>query len=220
MTSLIQSTSTTKQTKKAKKREYFHSNADKSRGVASYAGTGSFNQAASITGIAETTLRYWSKQDWWQEELLRVNKADSEELKTTFTRIAKKASVELEERLENGDEIVTKDGEIVKRRIPGKELAIIAAVAADKRRAEINTPNSVALESSAEKLIKLAEAFMRFNNAREIRHDAQDIREIGLTTESEGVQQGIELRDSDFEPAEGGESQEGDDTTNPQGTNP
>jgi hypothetical protein len=204
--------------KAVKKNEYFHSDSQKGRGVAAYAGTGSFQRASQITGIPETTLRYWSKQDWWGEAVLRVDKEDSEELKTTFTRIAKKSITLLEDRLDNGDEIVTKDGSIVKRQIPGKELAIIAAVSADKRRAEINAPSSVANESSTEKLARLAQDFIKFIKAKEIVVDAQDSGETSHTIEGEGVQRVIELRDSDLEDAKGGESQEGDHPTNPQGS--
>lgn len=146
--------------------KYFWKEADKSRGVAAYCSTGSYTKAAAITGIPENTLRLWSKQEWWAEESLRANRADSDELKSTFTRIAKKATAELEDRLDNGDEVLDKEGNIVKKRIGGSQLAIIAAVAADKRRLELDTPNTVAVQNTAEKLQSLMVEFLRFTKAR------------------------------------------------------
>lgn len=204
--------------KKEVQNDYFHKSGDKDRGVAAYVSTGSFSKASNITGIPETTLRYWSKQDWWGEAVLRVDKADSDELKSTFTRIAKKATAELEDRLEHGDEIVTKDGEIVNKKISGKELAIIAAVSADKRRQEILTPNTVAIESYTEKLAKMMEDFVRFARAKEIKGNAEDSRETGLAITSERVFEVEQLRDSNVEPAKSGEPQEGINPINSQGS--
>jgi transposase-like protein len=161
-----------------KKKDHFHSNEDKSRAVAVYASLGSFTRAAAVTGIPENTIRYWSKQEWFAEELRRVDRADGEELKSSFTRIAKRATQELEDRLESGDEVVTKDGTIVKKKIAGKELAIIAAVAADKRKQQMDEPQVVALQNAQEKLLNLMESFMRFANAKEIKQEKPDEREI------------------------------------------
>jgi hypothetical protein len=127
------------------------------------------------------TIRYWARQDWWQEELLRCDSQDSTELKSTFTKIAKKATELLEDRLEHGDEVITKDGEIVKRQIPGRELAIIAGVAADKRRMEMDQPNRVSVQSSTEKLAQLMEEFMKFAKAKPIKGEVIDVQESSST---------------------------------------
>lgn len=168
----------------AKGKGYLHSNEDKSRGVAAYVTTGSFTKAAAITGIAETTLRYWAKQDWFAEEAKRVDRQDTEELKAVFTRISKKASSELEDRLERGDEVIGKDGEIILKKIPGKELAIIAAVAADKRKMQMEIPQTVAIQNSQEKLLSLMESFMRFASAKEIKQEKADENILDMVDES------------------------------------
>jgi transposase-like protein len=168
--------------KKLAKKEYFWTNEDKSRSVAAYVATGSFSKSSAITGIPENTIRSWAKQDWFGEEARRVDQTDSDELKSTFTRIAKRAALEVEDRLEHGDEVVTKDGEIIKKKIAGKDLAIISAVAADKRRQQLETPATVAIQSSQEKLISLMQSFIKFANAKEITqekdYNAKDIFEV------------------------------------------
>lgn len=147
------------------------SNEDKSRAVAAYVATGSFTKSAAITGIPENSIRNWAKQDWFGEEARRVDQTDSDELKSTFTRIAKKASLELEDRLENGDEFLDRNGEIQRKKVGGKDLAIIAAVATDKRKQQLETPQTVAIQSSQEKLISLMASFIKFANAKEIKQE-------------------------------------------------
>lgn len=172
--------------KKIVRSKEHHSNEDKQRGVAAYVATGSFTKAHAITGIPETTLRYWSKQDWFAEEARRVDRADTEELKSTFTRIAKRASSELEDRLERGDEVVTKEGEIVMKKIPGRELAIIAAVAADKRKQAMDTPATTNIQNTQEKLVSLMESFLKFASAKEVKHEKDNPPHNIIDVESEG----------------------------------
>lgn len=169
-------------------KKYFWSDADKHRGAAAYVTLGSFEKASNVTGISESTLRMWARQDWWGEECLRVDKTDTDNLKSTYTRIAKRATEELEDRLNNGDEIVTKDGEVVKKKIGGRDLAIIAAVASDKRKQAMEQPHSVPLQSSQEKLMALMESFIKFTKAKTIEHEVIDAEQPEL---QEGLQTGV-----------------------------
>lgn len=163
---------------KKRKSDHLWRSQDKQRAVAAYASTTSFSKSSSITGIPENTIRYWATQDWFDEELRRADKTDSEELKGTFTRIAKRAASELEDRLDNGDDILTKDGDIVRKRIGGKDLAIIMGVATDKRKQQLDQPQTVATQSSHDKLLSLMESFIKFSQAKEIKSEAFDEREI------------------------------------------
>lgn len=156
-----------------KKGSVSHSYEDKNRGVSAYVSTGSFTKAAAITGIPETTLRFWSKQGWWSEECHRANQADSDELKSTATRIAKKAFDEVADRLERGDVALDKEGNIIRKPVSARDAAIIAAVAVDKRKVLLDQPNTVAVQNSAEKLASLMEQFVKFATAKEIKHDGR-----------------------------------------------
>lgn len=199
---------------------YFWKEADKARAVAAYSVTGSFSKAATIVGIPEITIRSWSKQEWFSEELLRAKQADTDELGSTFTRLAKLALVQLEDRLENGDEVVTKEGKVIQKRISAKEAAIVAGVAVDKRKILFEQPITVASQSSAEKLLTLMEQFIKFNKAKEIKGEvlAEDSGETGITIESEGVLEVEQLRHRDQSVTEVGESEEGLDGAHVQGS--
>jgi transposase-like protein len=191
--------------------KYFWKEADKSRAVAAYVGTGSFTKSAAITGIPENTLRAWAKQEWWAEESLRANKGDSDELKSTFTRIAKKATEELEERLTNGDEVLGKDGALVRKKISGKELTIIAAVSADKRRQEMDAPAQVAVQNTVEKLESLMKAFLKFKTTKIIDAEVIDAEQpqlqAQLRTGTEDGNSGPESGQSTAQSSEAGNDQ-------------
>lgn len=153
---------------------------DKQRAVAAYSATGSFLKSSKLIGIPDATIRSWAKQDWWEEELRRADQSETNELKSTYTRIAKRASELLEDRLDNGDEVVTKAGDIVKKQIPGRELAIIAAVATDKRKQAMEQPHTVALQSSTERLGQLVEQFIRFSSAKQIVGTSKEVIDAKL----------------------------------------
>lgn len=161
---------------------------DKQRAVAAYAATGSFLKSAKLIGIPDATIRYWSKQPWWEEELRRADQQDTNELKSTYTRIAKRSAEALEDRLENGDEVVAKDGTIVKKQIPGKELAVIAAIATDKRKIAMEQPNTVALQSANDRLAQLVENFIRFSSAKQIEGTAKKVEEDAEQPKLSGLQ--------------------------------
>lgn len=156
---------------------------DKQRAVAAYSATGSFQKSSSLIGIPDATIRYWAKQDWWEEELRRVNQQDTNELKSTYTRIAKRATDLLEDRLENGDDVVTKDGDVVKRKIPGKDLAVIAAIATDKRKQALEQPQIMAVQSANERLLQLMENFIRFSSAKQIEGKAEEVKDNAIEPE-------------------------------------
>ncbi len=138
------------------------------------------------------TLRAWARQDWFQEEMLRVKRADTEELQSTATRIAKRAFDELEDRLEHGERYVGPDGEERIKKVGAKDAAIIAAVAIDKRKILLETPTTIAIQSNQEKLAKLMEEFLKFAKAKEIPHERAS--EIVIEQDS-GEDQGFLLED-------------------------
>jgi transposase-like protein len=147
------------------------SESDKARAVAAYCTVGSYSKAADLTGIPEMTLRYWGRQPWFLEEMHRADQAETLELKSIYTKIAKKATELLEKRIEDGDEVVTRDGDIVHRAVAAKDLAVISGIAMEKRKQAMDTPNIVATQNSVEKLNLLMAEFLKFNAARTLKHE-------------------------------------------------
>lgn len=150
---------------------------DRQKAVAAYSVSGSFSKAAALCGIPENTIRYWSKQEWFSDEMRRADQAETEELKSVYTRIAKRAALDLEDRLASGDEVVTKDGEVIQKKVGARDLAIISGIAADQRRKQLDAPISVAVQSSDDKLLNLMEKFVKFAKTKQIKGEVIDVEE-------------------------------------------
>lgn len=172
------------------KSNYLWKDHDKTRAVVAYSVSGSFSKAAAATGIPEMTIRYWAKQDWWTEEMHRADQGETDELKAVYTRIAKRAAEELEDRLDNGDQHINKEGEVVTKKVAARDLAIITGVAADQRRKQMDAPKIVAVQSSDEKLAHLLREFIKFAKAK----DAPPVLEAEIIEENvENVREDQEI---------------------------
>jgi len=96
--------------------------------------TGTSIQAQKYCGVKADIIRTWkSKSVWWNDLFQSVKKQKNNELEATFTKTMDSAVVQLQDRIENGDSKVQKDGNILKVPMGGKELAIVVSIMYDKR---------------------------------------------------------------------------------------
>ena len=116
--------------------------ADKFTAIAAYMVYGSAMKAERYVGykedrkpiISHNTIRQWKHSaPWWSDVTKAIMKAQSEEFDQTSTYIIQRAQEETIERLDNGDEAFDKAGNIVRKKISGKDAQVIAAMAFDKR---------------------------------------------------------------------------------------
>lgn len=129
-----------------------------------FAVTGSVVEVSRLTGIPEHTLRSWRKQEWFQQILKEVWAENNELLNKKLTDSIQKAQDLLNDRLDNGDFKVLKDGEIVRVPISGKDLSLITAINFDKRQILRGEPTTrsesvSAGEKTLSKLEQLADTF-------------------------------------------------------------
>lgn len=77
-----------------------------------------------ILGIKATTVRFWMRQDWWKELLREIRKAKQEDLDNQITRIVHQATLQLEDRIKNGNyKYNPNTGEVVRIPLSSSELA-------------------------------------------------------------------------------------------------
>lgn len=81
----------------------------------------------------ETVLFWKNSTTWWKPALHEVREMMGEELDARQTKILNAIYDGMEERLENGDEVITKDGDRVRKRVGFRDLAIGGGVMFDKR---------------------------------------------------------------------------------------
>lgn len=139
-----------------------------------------------VTGIPDQTIRFWMKQDWWKEGMLQLKAEDSAELEDAATTIAKMGGEIVKDRLQYGDHVLTRDGEVIRKPVSAKDAAVITAIAIDKRKILQEEPIREQQLDSAERLLKLVEQFARFASAKEIKGAIKDIEVIEHTKEPDG----------------------------------
>jgi transposase-like protein len=142
---------------------------DKNRAVATFKATGNLAKTSRITGIPERTLFLWIKETWWGEKMQQLKAEDTAELEDSFTSIAKLSTDVVKERLTNGDFILNRDGQLVRKPVSARDAAIVGGISVQKRKELSEQPQRSDELGTAERLLKLVEQFARFANATEIK---------------------------------------------------
>lgn len=129
-----------------------------------FAATGNLTQTAELTKIPLPTVRGWRKEEWFQELLREIHLENNDKIVAKLTTIVDSALDQLADRVVNGDHVVLRDGQVVRRPIPAKDLSLVSAINIDKRqllRGEATSRSeSVTVEDkTVGRLEKLAETF-------------------------------------------------------------
>lgn len=101
--------------------------------IFAYFVTGYIREAARLCSIPEGTLLSWAQSSWWKSAMQKVKDLKQDELDVQYTQIIDKAIVELNDRLDLGDERLDKEGMPVRVKVGAKDLMLINAMAFDKR---------------------------------------------------------------------------------------
>lgn len=104
--------------------------------------TGNTEDAGALCNIPGRTIRDWMQKPWWEEVLAEAKGIKQKELDALWTGLIHKSTTELRNRLDKGDPIMTKMGEVKYMPVKAKDLAIITSIAVDKRALLRNQPTS------------------------------------------------------------------------------
>lgn len=104
--------------------------------------TGSTEEAGTLCNIPGRTIRDWMTKPWWEEVLAEAKGIKQKELDALWTGLIHKSTTELRNRLDKGDPIMTKTGDVKYMPVKAKDLAIITSIAVDKRALLRNQPTS------------------------------------------------------------------------------
>ena len=162
--------------------EMYHQNSkytaeEKMQAVVAYITTGTSKQAAKYCVVPPNTIRYWkASATWWPEAVAYARQMKQEELDARMTRVIDLAVGEVEDRLINGDEVVRQGGEIVRKKMGGKEAATTAAILFDKRALIRGEPTSRTERVSVDdQLNQLKDSFEKFSQEITRKVDAKVI---------------------------------------------
>ncbi len=133
-----------------------HTPEQKVQAAAVWLMTGSAKEAALVTGINHATLRDWTtRKAWWPVAIELARKLLESKLDGQLDRLLRKDLSELQDRLENGDEVITKDGQVVKKKVGARDCAIIADILYNKRAALRGQPGNITERRDAASLLDL-----------------------------------------------------------------
>ncbi len=104
--------------------------------------TGSVEEAGKLCNIPPRTIRDWMTKGWWEEVLGEAKTIKQKELDAVWTGLIHKSTTELRKRLDDGDPVMTKTGEVKFMPVKARDLAVIMAITTDKRALSRNQPTS------------------------------------------------------------------------------
>src|ERR1019366_8200789 len=108
--------------------------------VTLFACLGDPDKVGELATVPAATIRSWSKTPWFKELLAEIKSENNEKIEAKFSQIVDRVQDLVIDRLENGDFVLTRHGEMVRKPINAKELAIVGAVTFDKRQISRNKP--------------------------------------------------------------------------------
>jgi hypothetical protein len=118
--------------------------------------------------IPRPTIVSWRTTEWWKELEKDLRAEENIVLSSTMKGLVDKSLLAVEDRLDNGDWIYdNKQGKAVRKPVSMKDALSVSTNLIDKRIAIASTESyTVANDSIAEKLAKLAKSFEEFASAK------------------------------------------------------
>jgi hypothetical protein len=106
--------------------------------VAIFMQTGSPRETAQLAEIPEMTLDNWRKMPWWQQLVDDIKNSDATKLDNKLTKLINKSLSVIEDRLDNGEQVLNnKTGELVTKPVGIRE-ATQAATALMQRQVQLH----------------------------------------------------------------------------------
>lgn len=144
-----------------------YSDEDRRAVAVQYTIHGCLARTAEATSIPDSTIHGWLQQEWFQSLLGSIRTEFSDRIHARTASLLEKSFDELEDRLDNGDAFVTKEGVI---RVPmrGRDLAFTTAILFDKRQILMRQPTSITGRARGEEVAEELTAWLRSQKARVI----------------------------------------------------
>ena len=106
-------------------REYTLS--EKYEAVVAYMMYGTYSGAGKALGFPPDTIRDWAKTEWWEDMMQRAISDVNAALRATGLKIVNKATEAILNRLDNGDEVSDRNGNMMRRKVSLKD-ALLASL--------------------------------------------------------------------------------------------
>lgn len=105
--------------------------------------TGTAKATAEVLDISTSAIGKWLDHDIWIATITRLRRQHTDTLDVKLSYIINLAYDGVVDRLQNGDEVVTKDGTKVRKKMSGRDAAWIGSVLFDKRQIGRKLPTKI-----------------------------------------------------------------------------
>jgi DNA-binding transcriptional regulator YdaS (Cro superfamily) len=167
--------------------------------VAYYSVLGSLSKAAKLAGVHPRTVVYWKqKSPWWRATLANIRKYRQDELDTKLTNIIHKSVEQLEDRIINGNTVVTKRGDKIQVPLQAKELAAAGLSVPYEKRALLRgeaTSRNERSQTTEQLLAILADKFIKI--AGKVAENSQPM--VGRVIEGEVFYETLQEKPKTFD---------------------
>src|SRR5262245_2160842 len=127
---------------------------------------GSMRKVSEVTGIPNSTLSGWRQQEWWSTILGEVQDEANARIAAKSLEIIDLAMGEVEDRLRNGDVVITKDGKLIRKPVNLRDAVLTEGINIDKRQILMRQPTSITSSSQAELLAAGLTSWMKAHKAK------------------------------------------------------
>ncbi len=140
---------------------------------------GNSKAASAQTHVPASTIRHWAQND--EDFILMMQEVRSEfgeRIKGGLAEIVDEANLQALDRVKNGDFVLTKSGELVRKPMSGRDVITTGAIAFDKLRLLENQPTEIVSHKDAEEQRNRLQAFLEEIGAAGQRGDEKEVERL------------------------------------------
>lgn len=143
----------------------FYTDKKKVEALTVYAITGNIAEVERLTGVTRHSFKKWQQEEWYKEALDELRSENDSVFDASFTKIIEKLINSINDRVDNGDHVVLRNGDIIRKPVSLRDVIGAMMITIDKRQLLRGKPTSrsesVSVENRLEKLVQHFESLAK-----------------------------------------------------------
>ena len=140
---------------------------------------GNSKSASEQTNVPASTIRHWAQND--EDFILMMQEVRSEfgeRIKYGLAEIVDEANLQALDRVRNGDFVLTKNGELMRKPMSGRDLITTGAIAFDKLRLAENQPTQIVVHEDANEQNRRLQELLQAISSADKRGDEAEVKRL------------------------------------------
>ena len=127
-----------------------------------YAACGNYSKVARDTGINRNTIMAWARDSSvWVESVSKAQQEINDEILAHNLELIVLSNEEIKDRVQNGDFFLTKDGDLIRVPMKGRDLAVVGGIKEDKARVALGQATSITVNQDNRALAEVCKELSR-----------------------------------------------------------